>query len=260
VPWACTLVSPYGLALPGYYERTVGNATLAGTVAEWGPSTMRDQPLFFVLLLLAVLLLLRGPTALTPFAQLALLCSAVAGLYAIRYVVWFTLVAAATLPRALDAVWAPADAPRRPRINLALAFGGIAAAVAAAAALATHSRAWFEHDYPARAANAVAGASASDPSLRVFANERYADWLLFEDPPLAGRVAYDARFEILASSTLSRIGAFRGELGPRWQEAARGYGILVLDPAADAGAVEWLEQEHAAVLFRNRSVVVLRRR
>jgi hypothetical protein len=259
LPWLCTLVSPYGLALPGYYNRFLGDSTLEHILTEWVPSTLRSQPLFFGLLLAGLWLVFRERATLTPFAQLAFVCSGIAGLLAVRNIVWFALVAAATLPRSLDVLWPPAEAQRRPRINVALALAGVATAVAAAAATASHSRAWFEHDYPQGAAAAVAAAARSDPKLLVFANERYADWLIFEDPQLAGRVAYDARFELLTSGELAALFAFRTEHGLDWQRAARGYGVLVLDPLSDGGAIELFEHRRGTrLLFSDRNVVVLR--
>ena len=35
LPWPCILVSPYGLALPGYYRSVLDNPTLSQSVAEW---------------------------------------------------------------------------------------------------------------------------------------------------------------------------------------------------------------------------------
>ena len=46
-PWACVLARPYGFDLPGYYRSVLDNPTLAHSVSEWGPSTLRGQPLFF---------------------------------------------------------------------------------------------------------------------------------------------------------------------------------------------------------------------
>jgi hypothetical protein len=104
-------------------------------------------------------------------------------------------------------------------------------------------------------------ATRDTPGLRIFATESYADWLLFDDPQLAGRVAYDARLEILTRSELSRIVAFRTEHGIDWDRVTRGYGLLVLDPVSDAGAIKLLRRSKGTtVLFRNHSIVVLRRR
>jgi hypothetical protein len=105
----------------------------------------------------------------------------------------------------------------------------------------------------------VARVAAGEPHLSIFANERYADWLLFEHPSLEGRLAYDARFELLSNSQLTRIAEFRLEQGIAWLRAARGYRILVLDPIADAGAVASIRARGATQLYGDRNVVVLDR-
>jgi hypothetical protein len=258
-PWACTLVSPYGLGLPGYYRSVLGNSTLSHSVSEWAESTVRGEPIFFVLFVAAVWLLGRAGGAMTPFAKLALAGCGFLGLLAVRNVVWFALVGAAVLPAALDAVKAPSQAPRRTRFNVALASTAVVVAVGAVASVALHGRSWFERRYPPRAAAAVSLAARSDPSLKVFANERYADWLMVEDPALVGRVAYDVRFELLSNAQLDKIVTFRTEHGVDWQRAANGYGLLVLQPGADGGAIELFRRAGARVLYRDGKVVVLRR-
>ena len=261
LPWLCTLVSPYGLALPGYYRSVLANSKLTDSIVEWAPGTVRGQPLFFALLLGGLWIAAGSRTTLTGFAKLALALLAVLGLLAVRNEVWFALAAAAILPRALDGLWAPSQGERRGSLNVALGAAGVAIVAGAIVSVATHGRSWFEREYPARAAAAVEAAARSDPHARVFADERYADWLLFLDPTLAGRVAYDARFELLSNRQLTVVVDFRAEHGLDWQRAARGYGLLVLDPAGDKGAVRLFERLHGTtVLFRDSHVVVLRRR
>jgi hypothetical protein len=260
VPWLCTIASPYGFALPHYYLRLLDNPTLGRLVTEWQPTTIKNQPLFFVVLLGGLLLVaLRPGRALSPFTCLALFATGVAGLLALRHVVWFALVAAAVLPRALDAVWLPAPGPRRRRLNLSIAGACLVLLAGPCAAFAHHSRAWFERDYPAGAGDMIVSAAKADPSLKIFATERYADWLLFEHPSLAGRVAYDVRFEILSRGELQSIAAFRREQGADWMRAADGYSLLVLDPSGDAGVIMAFQETGARAVYLDRGVAVLTR-
>ncbi len=260
LPFACVLASPYALDLPGYYRRVLDNRTLANTVTEWAPTTIHNQPLFFWLLVVGIGVCLGGRRALSPFTALALLATGVAGSLAVRNVVWFAFVCAAILPRAVDVLWRPvASAARRP-VNLALAAFGIAVAVGCAGAAAAHRRAWFEHSYPRAAIRAVSGATTADAAVRVYADAGYGDWLLFEDPRLAGRVAYDIRYELLTPAQLTEIAAFPTQRGPNWMRAIAGYGVLVLDPVADRGAITFLERDRGTtVLYRDAVVAVLRR-
>ena len=261
LPWPCTLISPYGLALPGYYRSVLDNSTLTHSIVEWSPSTLRGQPIFFALLLAGLWIAARSGPALTRFSKLALLCLGILGLVAVRNDVWFAIAGAVVLPAALDRVWAPGKGERRAGLNLALATAGAVVAVVAVASVASHGRSWFERSYPPRAAEVVAAAADSSPGLRIFANEEYADWLLFEKPQLTGRIAYDVRFELLPSARLQEIVDFRLEHGLDWQRAVNGYGLLVLDPAGDRGAVRLFTRlPGTTVLFRDAYVVVLRRR
>jgi hypothetical protein len=259
LPWLCAIASPYAPELPGYYARLLHNPTLSKFVSEWQPASIRNEPLFFVLLVGGVMLVARARRT-SVFATLALLATAVGGLMAIRHVVWFALTAAAVLPGALDDLWPTRPAPRRRRLNLIVAGTAVTALVVAVATFASHKRAWFERGYPARAAAAVAAAAAADPQAKVFANERYADWLLFGQPLLRGRVAYDVRFELLTADQLMGVAKFRLEQGADWLRIADGYRIFVLDPGSEAGAIELLAREpRARILFRNRDVAVLER-
>lgn len=258
-PWLCALASPYAPSLPAYYWRLLHNPALSRFVTEWQPASLKNQPLFFVVLVAGLFLAARERRA-SIFSRLALLATAAGGLLAVRHVVWFALAAAAVLPSALDDLWHPEDAPRRRRFNLAVAGGAVGALVVAVVAYASHSKAWYERGYPARAGDAVAAEAQRDSSARVFATERYADWLLFEHPGLAGRLAYDVRFELLSQRQLTAIARFRLEQGVDWQRAAEGYRLLVLDPRGDKGAVALFRRQGARTVYRDRDVVVLERR
>jgi hypothetical protein len=259
-PWVCVLVSPYGLELPGYYRSVLDNPTLAHNVGEWGASTFRGQPLFFALLAAGLVLVTLARRRLTPFAILALAATGLLGLLAIRNIVWFALVAAAVLPLALDAAWPPGETRRRSSLNLALAAVGICLAALMAVVVATRGSKWLEGEYPTHAVTVVSSAARASQGTRIFATEKYADWILFKHPELAGRVAYDARFELLSRRQLERIVAFRAERGTDWLGAARGYDLLVLDPKGDSGALRLLKAEPGiSTLYRDDKVVVLRR-
>ena len=94
----------------------------------------------------------------------------------------------------------------------------------------------------------------------MFADVRYADWLIWEQPSLAGRVAYDIRFELLSRRQLTEIYAFNDPLGGSWRIAAAGYSVLVLDRGDNAVAVSALERDPAArILFSGPELVVSER-
>ena len=259
LPWPCTLLSPYGLGLVHYYRSTLGNSELARASAEWGATSVRTDPLFFALVLIAAWLIARSGSATTWFDRLALAFMALAGLYAVRYTVWLALAAAPILPLALAGAWRETGAPRRAGLNLALAGVAVSAAALSAVVGTLHGNAWFERDYPAPAAAAAAAAAQADPALRILANEKYADWLLLEHPVLEGRVAYDVRFELLTSAQLASLIDFRKNIGLEWKQAARGYRLLVLDPRSDGQTIAYYRtRPGTTVLFESGAVVVLR--
>ena len=247
--------------LPGYYRSVLWNPELARASSEWASPTLRGFPLFFALLGVSIVLTLLGRRRMSPFGFLALLGTAALGLLAVRNDVWFALAAAAVLPTALDAVWAPSASRRRVGVNLALMLAAVAFAAALAAVGSSRSEASFAHPLDPAAAEAVAAAARSHPGALVFANEMYADWLVLEQPSLAGRVAYDIRYELLHPSELARIVAFRRERGPSWLQAVNRYQLLVLGTADDRGAIARLkERAGARVVYRDPEITVLDQR
>jgi len=256
LPWACIFASPYATGLPGYYRKVLWSPAFSNIVSEWKPSTLRAEPIFFALLLLALWLAGRS-RGLGPFAQLTLLGSSIGGLLAVRNIVWFAIAAAAILPAALDSLWAPSPAARHAKVNLALALAATIALCFSVAVMADHSRSYFERDYPAAVAKTVGAAAAANPRLDVFASDVDADWLLFEQPALAGRVAFDSRFELLTAPQLTSLAAFFDQQGAHWARVSAGYGLLVLD--REEGPSARSIGGHAEILLRRRGTIVMRR-
>ncbi|HEX4518289.1 MAG TPA: hypothetical protein VH063_01785 [Gaiellaceae bacterium] len=259
-PWLAVLASPYALGLPGYYRSVLGNSELARASSEWGASTLGGQPWFYGLLVVGVLIVVLGRRSLTPFGALAFALTAALGILGIRNVAFFALAAAAVLPAALDRAWPAGDSESHPRLNLALGLTGLIAGVAVFGGVATHPESWFAPKLPTGGLAAVAKAAAADPTAEIFADEEHADGLLFEEPALAGRIAYDIRYELLTPAQLRRIVAFRKEQGTDWPAAVRPYKLLVLDQVSDAGAIRLFEREPGTtVLFPGPYMVVLKR-
>ena len=235
VPFACVFASPYGFALAGYYRKLLANPTLRAFIDEWGPSTPSHKTLLFFLLAAATLWLLgRNRGRLTAFEQLALVLTLVSGVTAIRSIVWFGLAALVLLPRLVDPLL---ERVPRPTLAGAGAFVlSVLALVGATAAFgATRSDAWLMRAWPTAQTHAFAQAVACDPSLRVLADDRYADWLLWADPRLRGRVAYDVRFELFSRHDFFALTAYRNRVGSGWRDAARGYGVVFFDPHLQLG-------------------------
>jgi hypothetical protein len=251
-PWPCVLASPYALDLPGYYHRLLLGSGFSQFVSEWGPSTVRSQPLFFALGAAGLFAVARSARRLGLYPTLLYVACLAAGAYAVRYVVWFAFVAAAVLPLCVDGLRPPAVV--RGRLNGLLAGVAALAAAVVVAAFASHDEAWYVGtDRPAAAARAAA------TGTRVFATEETGDWLLFAQPNLVGRVALDARLELLRLGELRGLLAFVAYAGPRWSAIADGYDVLVLDTAEHRAQIRSLRDRGARVLFRDDSLTVLRR-
>jgi hypothetical protein len=226
---ACLFASPYGLSVLGYYGRTLFNPLFAHVVSEWAPTTPGALAApFYLLVFVALWTIARHGRNLTAFERLALLATGVSGMLALRNVVWFTLLAVIVVPAAL----APGMAPDRvevPRFGRVLGRVAVVGTVAAVIVTVARSAAWFESGYPSGPGTAVAAAASRDPSARIYADVGYGDWLMWRYPSLAGRVAFDARFELLSKRQFADVYRFSNQIGDQWRAAAAGYRILVLD-------------------------------
>ena len=176
---------------------------------------------------------------------------------AVRNAVWLALFSLVVLPRLLDALRAPAVEPKR--------LEPLARACDARARGRRHARGRVRAGVVVSAELPRGGggrgqAAAAGAHGRVFANERYADWLVFEHPQLAGRIAYDSRFELLTSRQLRTVQEFRN-LVAGWRGAVRGYPALVLDRYDDAKPIAALVRTKATrAVTRRGPIVVLRQR
>jgi hypothetical protein len=256
----CLLVNPYGLSIIHYYRTTLFNRAFRNLVAEWGPVTNSTviAAVFFVTFAIVAWSFGRHRSQTTLWERAAMLLLAAGAIVAVRNVVWFNLATVVVLPLSIDAAVRADGARRRshPRLNLAIL--GVATAALMLAAAVSARRSPTGRYYSSAGLAAVRHAITVNPSLRVFADERYADWLLWRLPALRGRVAYDARFELLTGAEIAAIVIFKDEIGPRWSALAAGYRLLVLQRSSAATA----QLEHApgaSVLFDRDGMVVIRR-
>jgi hypothetical protein len=256
----CLLVNPYGPAIVHYYRTTLFNHSFRNLVAEWGPITNSTviAAVFFVTLAIVLWSFGRHRAQTTLWERGAMLLLAAGAILAVRNVVWFNFAAGVVLPLSIDAA-VRAGRTRRsshPRLNLAIV--GVATLVLIVAAVASARRAPTGRYYPAAGLAAVRRAVTVEPSVRVFADERYADWLLWRLPALRGRVAYDARFELLSGAEIAAIVIFKNEIGPHWSALASGYRLLVLQRSSPATA-QLSHAPGARVLYDRHGMVVILR-
>src|SRR6266576_681018 len=209
-PWACLFASPYAPHLPAYYDKILVGGQFKKFVTEWAPTTLTPGTAAVYLLVLGGLWLLGRAGRHAPLLdQLAFVLTAVLAFEAVRNTAWVGLVALAVLPPLVDRVRGPVQNP--PRMNRILAITILATTLIAVAAVATKPTSWFTTKFPAAAAQSAA--AAAGPDGRVFATSPDADWLLWSQPALAGRVAFDARFELLSTRDVQRIAQLQARSG-----------------------------------------------
>jgi hypothetical protein len=253
---ATLLVSPYGVHLLDYYRTLLLNPTLSHYINEWQPATYPVALPFFAIAFATTVLAARNPNVLTSFEKLALLATGVVSLMAIRGIVWFALAVLLIVPKVLDA---ERTRPMPSSLSLLRTVAVVCCAMAVFIATTSlmHLPGELARAYPAAAANAVAGGAMRDPSARVFASERYANWLLWREPDLAGRLVYDVRFELFSARQFKDLALFHSGLGARITAGAR---LLMLDVTTDdRAAAELRSGPGTNVLFEDENAIVLAR-
>jgi hypothetical protein len=230
-PFACIFLSPYGLSLADYYHRLLANPTLRWFIDEWGPSTPSHKTfLFYVLAAGTIWLLGRFRDRLTRFEQLVLILTLVGGVTAIRSIIWFALAALVLLPPLLDGALERLRFEGLERIAR-LAVPALLLGIGTTAAYgATRPTSWYQQAWPSKNATVLIHSLSCRPSTRIFADDRYADWLLWKEPETRGRVAYDVRFELFRRPQFLRLYEYRNRIGKDWTSAAQGYDVVLFDP------------------------------
>jgi hypothetical protein len=219
------------------------NSSFHAFVAEWRPITigLTTTPIF-LLAGASIWLLARHTRRLGAFTVLAQLLFVVLSLAAIRNAVWLGLGSMMLLAPALDTELRHRELANE-RINMIIAIGGVMFALIAGVAIGVRGAPAIAAEFPAKAGHAVARAAAQRPSAVVFADERFADWLMFRYPALVGRVAYDASFEQLSSKQVLKIIEWKDQIGEHWRAAAGGAGVIVLSLPTDKAVQHTYERD-----------------
>jgi len=231
LPGLTLMVTPYGSAFFTYLRDLLGNAEIARIASDWQPVVLETVNVpFFALATVALLLLGRDRSSLTVFEQAVLAVTLVGALSAARNLAWFALAAALLLPALVtQARGARARSWIPRRFAEPLAVVTISGAVVASVVGLTNMTDQVDRRFPPGAANLVARLADDDAALLIFAHPRYADWLLFREPNLAGRIPFDIRFELLAEAQLRRFTIFRDQIGAEWERALGGARLVITD-------------------------------
>jgi hypothetical protein len=255
----CLLITPYGLSIISYYRATLFNPEFGKLVTEWQPVTA------YTILAIPLLLLIVGTIwaigrsgRRTPaFNQIVLIMLALAAIFAVRNITWFGLAVVMLLPSTISGlVRQKPAAPRRARLNLAIAWTSVALALLAVVVAAIRPATWFESTYPTRAVRTVEHVMARAPGTKIFADIRFADWLVWHDPKLAGHIAYDTSFELLTTKQLSSLADLGAALLPGEHDILAPYSLLVLNPTNKGTNRLLLLRTHAHVILRTKRVLI----
>jgi hypothetical protein len=149
--------------------------------------------------------------------------------------------------------------PGEPRrgLNVAVATGLTAALVIVAGTLFLRDEAWFEDYWPREAVEAVR--TELRPEDRIFAPDRFSDWMLFKIPELRGRTAYDIRFEVYDKGFFDRLSTYAAEEGTDWKSLADGYRIVVVDETRRSHTKDFLAEPGVRVVYENDEMTILAR-
>lgn len=226
------VATPYGADLGAYYRSVLGNTAIRQNVDIWGPWSPDS---FFsihfgataVLAATAVVWAIRRGHRLSAVPAALAAGTLAAGVYAIRYQVWFAIPVAIAAAEALAFTSGGARTLFGQTTRRAAGAVPLATAAISAVVLAGTSNATFQRAVPTATVTAVSQTMRRAPCARVMADYSVSPALLWQHPELAGRVGFDTRFEIYRQTEL--VGWFRFNGGaPGWDVATRGYELLAI--------------------------------
>ncbi len=267
LPALTLLATPYGTEIIHYYRVTLTNPEFSRLVTEWKPATSIPflAALLFLLIAVTALVLIRvalkaraGHARATPlFDLLALLVLAIGAITAVRNITWFGMGVMILLPASWTQMRAGKAAPlRRARLNTGFAIAMIAITVVTVVIVLERPSIWFTSTYPAKAIPTLKRLIKSDPDVKIFADVRYADWLVWQDPRLfSGRVAYDTSLELLTRSQLAAISAPAAK-PKHGASALEPYGIWMLYPINHSTNRSLLERPGVRTIVRDKKVII----
>ena len=235
-PWACVFASPYALHLPAYYEKILVGGDFKQFVTEWAPTTLTSQTAAVYLLVLGGLWLLgragRGAPAARPARIRIHRGARVRGGAEHRL---DRARGARGAPAARrPAARAPAEEPSAPEPD-PCGDDPRRASSSRSPASRRSRRAGSRAAFPTAAAQGQRRRRRGRSGTGIRDRAPTPTGCCGAGPALAGRVAFDARFELLSPAQVQRIARFQARVG-NWLTIARGYRVFVLDRHSDARA------------------------
>jgi hypothetical protein len=264
LPWPCILATPYGLGVASYYRLTMLNSAFAQYIDPWKPPTplTRWGGPFFILALIAVAIVARQRRHFTPFELAALAVTLAAALDARRSIPWFDTACILFLPVAVARGRAarPTRSPVKLRFAAAL-FAILFALLATGQVLASPQRWYTDFWYDRNVATFLARYAAAHPQARFWAHDPYGDWVVYEEPSLWGKVAFDARWENLTREQIAALSKFERRAGTGWEAPIFDYDLIAISRHAGNKLTKALVRDpRLRVVFRDRDALIFQPR
>jgi len=201
-----------------------------------------------------------GRKRLTFFDQAALAITFVGAVTAIRGIPWFALACMVLLPVALGPTLEGKTVRTPRRLDGVLSLAAVAALAVAVAGAFARDESWYVKNWPEDALPAIE-TEVEGSERRVFAANKYTDWLLWRLPELRGRISHDVRFELFDRETFERLVRFKGQQGDDWKSIADRFDLLVLETGSNDGSqvAEFLQEPGATTIYRDDQLTVIRR-
>ncbi len=252
------LATPYGpVETARYYHLLLVDPPFAGRVTEWTWSDPAvDTMFFYALAALAVVLVWLGRRRLMLFDIAVLALTFAGAVNAIRGIVWFALACMIFVPVAIGHKL-ESKSPGEPRrgLNVGIAVGLTIAVLAVAGSLFLRDETWFEEYWPREAVEAVR--AELEPEDRVFAPDRFSDWMLFKIPELRGRIAYDVRFELYDAAFYNDLQDYNFETGTSWKSFADGYRLVLVDETTKSHTSDFLAEPGTRATYRDDEITLV---
>ncbi len=259
---ASVLATPYGFSLLGYYHSTMGNPLFKKYISEWAPPTFPSSASVPLLLIagIGLVLIARRPRHFTVFELAALLLLFLGGMAAVRSAVWFSYAGLMLLPGLLDHAWPPRRVlgPGRALVGLSGTASLVLCLCAAGYGVASGPKV-TRTLYPPAAIQAAAAALTTHPHARLLADDRTADWLLWELPQLKGQIAFTGRWEVLTRPEFQAARDFIKQAEPDPARYERGYQLFAVDPFWNKKLGRAYAASGFRLLYRARRIAIYER-
>ncbi len=256
---AAVLATPYGpRAMVDYYVLFFLHPPFQGLLVEWNRTGLAWETVTFWLLALATLALsVRERKRLSLLEALVLAITLVGAVQAIRGIVWFALAVLVIAPNLLSGLLGDRAVLRVRPANLVLAALTAGAVVVAAAALLVRGDEPIERPWPNAVLPTISRA-LRDPGTLVWGTDRYADWLLWQEPGLRGRLAYDVRFELYTREQIESTIRWKSRIGDDWPQIVDPYRLVLVEGGRRALA-DVVRETGLRVVYREGGLTVLER-